>query len=785
MRREQKRKLLIQMLGWGLTLGLVSLAALVYYCDFVLLPELKILMSQAPQSQPTTIFSDVFLLKKGDIYAYSFLTERLKDLHIEFRETPDHIEWKGRHFDYPGTSMDPDPMTRADTNQAVAVSLKDDRIEGITIDGKPADAVTIEPTPVATLSGSNKTIRNYVDWEHMPAMVSMTIKAVEDQRFNEHHGFDLRSLARALWIDLKTHSLSQGGSTITQQLVKNLLGTRQKTLFRKLRELILAYLMDRTTEKEVILTKYLNEVYFGQIGALEVHGVSEAAHYFFNKELDKLTLAETALIAGVIRGPAVYSPYKHPKNALARKDVVLKKMAEQDVITKDDLKEALAQKIVFAPLSLTNNRAPYFVDYVKAKVDAVLSEHSEEPAPELSEAGDLSSAGLRIFTTLDLPLQRRADLAVASTVHDLETRFKIVRPLRLEGVLVAAEPKTGFVRALVGGRSYGETTFNRVLNMKRQVGSTFKPIAYLAALLKGTDEKGVPYTGAYMVDDEPWTYRFPNGKKSWSPRNYERGYRGHITLREAFANSINIPMARIGIDVGIDRVIDVAHKLGITEALPNVPSLVLGSVDLNPMELLRVYTTLANHGERLDMTAVRAVVDAKGITIIKDVANPSQEFDAKYVDLLADLLSSVVKEGTAKFMPALGYSKPARGKTGTTSFSRDAWFAGFSQGLVAVTWTGFDELKTPDSEDDVAARKFKSPALLTGAGAALPTWARFFAAAKPGKLVDPDPTPDPSLERLKIDRTSGLRAKSACPAELVYDEVFLPNTAPNDDCNRH
>ncbi|MBI3556777.1 MAG: hypothetical protein HY074_10980, partial [Deltaproteobacteria bacterium] len=447
-----------------------------------------------------------------------------------------------------------------------------------------------------------------------------------------------------------------------------------------------------------------------------------------------------------------------------------------------------------APLTLTNNRAPYFVDYVKAKVNAILGEHQEtalrseeagEPLSETGGADDFSSAGLRIFTTLDLPLQRRADLAVSSTVRDLETRYKIAPPLRLEGILVAAEPKTGFVRALVGGRSYGETTFNRVLNMKRQVGSTFKPIAYLAALLKGADEKGVPYSGAYMVDDEPWTYKFPNDKKSWSPRNYERGYRGHITLREAFANSINIPMARVGIDVGIDRVIDTGHKLGITEALPNVPSLVLGSVDLDPMELLRVYATFANRGEREDITAVRAIVDSKGKTVIKDVPNPSQEFDAKVIDVLNDFLSTVVKEGTAKLMPAMGYAKPARGKTGTTSFSRDAWFAGFSQGLVAITWTGFDELKTPDSEDDVAARKFKSPALLTGAGAALPTWARFFAAARPGKLVDPDPVPDSTLERFKIDRTSGLRAKSSCPAEAIYEEMFLPNTAPSADCNLH
>ncbi|MBI3543497.1 MAG: PBP1A family penicillin-binding protein [Deltaproteobacteria bacterium] len=778
MTARRKRKTLLSIVSWTLVAGFVSFAALLFYCDSLFKEDVKQLMGETPRSQPSVIYSDVYLLKKGALYEDSFLTERLKELRIDFQESPEHVEWKGRSFDYPESLLPTGSPARVAPDEPVAIEIKDGRVESISIGGRPSDAVALEPLQVATLAGAKRSIKNYVAYADIPARMRLAFVSVEDQRFLEHMGFDPRSLGRAIFVNLRHGHLSQGGSTITQQLVKNLLATPQKTFFRKLKELVLAIMMERSYTKDQILEKYLNEVYFGQVGSFEVHGVAEAAHYFFNKSLDQLTLGETALIAGLVRGPVVYSPYKHLNAALERRTVVLKKMLQQDVIAQDEYREALAQKITVVPPSLANNHAPYFVDYVKSQV--------MEEAEDQTWGGDLSSEGLRIFTTIDLPLQRRADAVVAASVREAEARYKIARPLRLESILVAADPASGHVRALVGGRSYAETTFNRVLNMKRQVGSTFKPIAYLAALLKGVDSQGRPISGAYMIEDSPWTYKFgPGQKKSWSPHNYERGYRGKITLREAFANSINIPMAKIGTDIGIDNVIDVAHKLGITQPLPNVPSLVLGSVDLNPMELLQAYSTIANRGERVELTTVRAIVRENGEPLAHFESRREQEIEPRYVDLLSDLLGTVVKEGTAKLMPTLGYSKPAHGKTGTTNFARDAWFAGFSQGLVAVTWTGFDELKTPDSEDEEGARKFKSPALLTGAGAALPTWARFFAAAKPAKTFDPETPYDSSLERIKTDRSTGLRAKSTCPSELVYDELFLPNTAPSADCNLH
>lgn len=779
MKGRRKRKRLVRALSWIVVIGLAGMAALFFYCAS-LFRELEPFMSQeqGPRSQPSTIYSDIYVVQKDADFANSFLVERLKDLRLPHEANAEKVSWKGREFEYPESILASDSPMRVAPGQRVEVTIDDNRIEKIEVEGNEVDAVALEPTPVAQLAGAARDIREYSKLSEIPTKMLEAIIAIEDQRFLEHPGFDLRSLARAFWVNVRSGSLSQGGSTLTQQLVKNLLGTRQKTLFRKARELILAILMEARYSKDTILEKYLNEVYFGQIGSLEVHGVTEAAKYFFNKPIDQLSLAEMALIAGVIRGPAVYSPYKHPKNALARKDTVLKKMEELRIISKEEYKGATVERLVFAPPSLVNNRAPYFVDYVKSQV---LDQLGDRISIE-----DLSAEGLRIFTTLDLTMQRRADQSVASTVRDLEARYKITRPVRLEGILVAADPKSGYVRALVGGRSYSETTFNRVLNMKRQVGSTFKPIAYLAAFLKGTDSSGAPYTGAYMIDDEPWTYKWQNGRKQWTPHNYEKGFRGKIPLREAFANSVNIPMAKIGVEVGIDRVIEVAHKLGIREALPNVPSLVLGSVDLEPIELLQAYTTFANRGERVELTTVRLVTDNHGAVLASFVPRVDRQFDPLVIDLLNDMLGSVVREGTAKIMPALGYAKVARGKTGTTSFYRDAWFAGFSEGLVAVTWTGFDELRIPDQNDEEGARKFKPPAQLTGAGAALPTWAKFFNAVKPSTTPSQDAlAPDSALERIKIDRKSGLRARSYCPDEFVYEELFLPNTAPGSDCNIH
>ncbi len=730
--------------------------------------ELDEIMAQTPESHPSLIYSDIFILHQNDLLSNSFLRERLSDLKINAQDTEEGLRFKIKKWDVPESILPLDSQLRPSHDSTIAVVTKGDRIDSIFVDGEQKEMIALPPTPVARLSGSTTTIREYLTIDQIPTKLLEAIIAIEDQRFLEHHGFDPKSLLRAMYINVRSLSLAQGGSTLTQQLVKNLLGTRKKTLTRKIKELVLALLVEMKYSKERILEKYLNEIYFGQIGSLEVHGVSEAARYFYNKQIDKLSLSEIAMMAGVIRGPAYYSPYKNKERALERKNTVLKKMYELNIITQNEYNSAIKDTMVFAPPMAGINRAPYFVDYVKAQILSELK--------DIINAEDLSSSGFNVYTTIDLPLQKRADEAVSKTVNEMETRFKITRPLRLEGLLISAEYSTGFVRALVGGRNYIETSFNRALNMKRHVGSSFKPIVYLASFLKGADVSGNQYSPAYMLDDEPWTYEYD--EKKWSPKNYEKSYRGHIPLREAFINSINIPMAKIGMDVGLDSIVDLAAKLGIQTNLPKIPAVVLGAIELTPMELLQVYTVFANRGERVDLTTVRTVTDASNKILARYHPQALQIVEPKYVDVLNDLLHAVTTEGTSKSLPQLGYTKYTAGKTGTTNFYRDAWFNGFSQGLTTVTWLGFDELKIPDEDDAKEIRKFKSPAQLTGAGAALPIWASYMKASRPSEESYEDAKPDSSTTKYLINKTTGCIAANEDPKENTFESLFLSGTEP-------
>lgn len=763
--RTRRRRIVFTALSWGIVASVLSLAGLFLY-SWLTFREITELMEQEAVSQPTLIYSDLFVVKKGGSFTETFLKERLKSVHTTYQEKLDgsryELQWIAPGFSYPNALIETidKNATLPNAGDSIQIIADADQISEIRVAGVEVSSVVIEPDLIAQLAGSNRSIRDYVKLDDIPTVLKEAIISVEDMRFRDHFGFDLRSLARALWIDLKNRNLSQGGSTITQQLVKNLMKAHKKTLSRKTRELILALFIEARYEKERILEKYLNEVYFGQIGSLEVHGVSEAAKYFFGKPLSHLTIAEMALIAGVIRGPTVYSPYKHLNRSLIRKDVVLKKLWEQHYIAQSEYESAKSETLHFSSVRQGRNEAPYYVDYVKSELTRELKDRISED--------EIGTQGFRIFTFLDMTLQRRADAAVSKTIKDLEARFKVKRPQRLEGLLVSANSKLGTLLAIVGGHNYEETTFNRVLNMKRPVGSTFKPIAYLAALLKGKDSQGINVTPSYLVEDAPFTYEYEGQK--WTPRNYDKTYRGKVTLRDAFAQSLNIPMAKIGTDAGLNRIIEVASKLGISSKLQPVPSLVLGAFDVGAVELLQVYSTFANRGVLIPLTTLNAVFDKDGNALYQRPARPLQVFDTPVIDLLNSLLRSVTLEGTAKALPKLGYSKPSYGKTGTTNFYRDSWFAGFSEGISTVTWIGFDTVDQKSQEQN------KIP--LTGAAAALPLWAQFYSAAKVSKLPSEEAPLDSSIEKVNIDRTRNCKSTGATPQAHKLDEFYLPGTSP-------
>lgn len=714
---------------------------------------------------PTRIYSDVSRVVLGQTRAS--VLETLRSVSHEPHVSDDSISFVLRNQDFPDYLLPDGHLTAKLGGKSITLefdgSESSSTLERInTALGEVSD-LYLAPVLIATLArgedGADPTqVRTLLLLEDVPTTVWQAIIATEDQHFLAHKGLDPRGFARAIWINLKTLSFSQGGSTLTQQLVKNLLARRTKNIFKKLNEIFLAMALEAKYDKERILERYLNEVYLGQIGNLEIHGVAEGARYFFGKRLDQLNMGETAFMAGLIRGPGYYSPYKHMDRAVAREKFVLKRMVETGHIAPEEAKLAERLPIRLAPPPTSQNASPYFVDFVKAEmVKKLESQYTEE---------EIFAAGMRVYTTLDPRFATYAQEAVTQGLSDLEHRLGKPEGIPgLQAALATVDHKMGFVRALVGGRNFSESNFNRILNTKRQVGSTFKPFVYLAALREGVDAHGVPYGGAYPLEDAPLTLTYANNIKSWSPRNYENEFKGWVTMRQALAFSLNTATARLGASVGLPKIIETARALGVESNLPSVPSLILGAAELSPIELLSAYSVIANRGIHDELTVLRGIVKMDGDRYPRFIYNPRQVFEPGPIDLLADLMKSVFSEGTAKSATAWGFSRPAAGKTGTTSNHRDSWFAGFTPEFTTVVWVGIDK---GANINDKGQEEIK----LTGAGSALPIWVDFMKRALRGKpIMDFDSSS--LFEPTRINKFTGLPAESDCSDEFVITENYL------------
>ncbi|MEO5968314.1 MAG: PBP1A family penicillin-binding protein [Bdellovibrionia bacterium] len=760
------------------SIGLAAGTAFVVYLGS-LYNQLTLAFSQEEQFVPTRIYSDVSQILVSQPRAY--IERKLKSLGYNYKSNPDSIQFTLHPVNYPpylipegnpmldlvdvsGPPGSPNAKEKPITLQFESKGHTSP-LQSIEIASHQLTDIYLEPEQIATLSRGGevkKEIRSSLKFSEIPAPVWKAIIAVEDQHFLEHKGLDPRGIARAFWVNLKTFSLAQGGSTITQQLVKNLMARHTKNLFRKLNELVLAVLLELRFDKEEILERYLNEVYLGQVGSLEIHGVAEGAQYFFGKNIEDLNLAEITLMAGLIRGPGYYSPYRYHKRAIERQRLVLRKMVETGQIAEAEAKAAASMPIQLAPPQNSATKAPYFSDYVKAEILRLLKDKMNEQ--------EVVSAGFHVYTTLNTDINEHAQRAVSEGITQLEGRLKLLPEERLEGALATVEQKTGYVRALVGGRNYSQSNFNRILNMKRQVGSTFKPVVYLTAFQQKQDAQGIPYGPGYPIEDRPWTLNYDRGNQSWSPSNYEKGFRGWITLKTALINSVNVAASKLGYAVGIDKVIQTARALGVESYLPNVPSLSLGVAELSPIELLRLYSTLGNRGLQNELTVVRGITQGNGQGYARFTNYPKQVADTASVDLLTDVLQGVFTEGTARKAGKMGFVQPAAGKTGTTNNHRDAWFAGYTPQLTAVVWVGLDQSTTG---------KKKSKVSLTGASGALPIWVSFMKAA----LANTQPTPfpqSPLLVSLPIDTHTGKAAKDDCPKSQVSIEKYIQENEPHD-----
>jgi penicillin-binding protein 1B len=639
----------------------------------------------------------------------------------------------------------------------IRLVMDGDRVARVIRDGRDVETAALEGEVLTGGIGRPGEEYRPLRLDEVPRTLVDAVLAAEDRRFFEHGPIDLPSLARAAWTNLREGRVAQGGSTITQQLVKIRLLTPERTAMRKLQEAWLALLIECRYSKSQILEAYLNEIYLGQRGPLVIRGVGAAARAYFGKEVHQLTAGEAATIAGMVRAPNTYSPALNPARARERRDAVLARMRELGMLS-DSAYQRARREPVRAPASpAAAQDAPYFADAVRQE----LEQRFEEPFLRRQE-------GMRIFTTLDPVLQRFAENAVARGLDRLETsvpRLRRARPsARLQAALVALDPASGEVRALVGGRDYRTSQFNRALMARRQPGSAFKPFVYAAAI---SPRNGQPrFTAASIVDDSPITIQV--GGIPWTPRNYEDRYEGRVTLQRALEQSLNSATVRIAQAVGFREVAATAHAFGFGDNLAPVPAAALGAFEVTPLELARAYLPFANAGVRPgQITTVRAVYQGgdRPVTPAADeppvrVLTPAEAY------VMTTLLEGVIRSGTGAAAQALGVSGDVAGKTGTTNEGRDAWFVGYSSRLLAVVWVGFDD---------------GQPLLLSGAQAALPIWADFMRQARETYPAPSFSVPE-GVTFVDIDATNGKRANAFCP--LVVREAFLAGTEPGP-CEEH
>jgi penicillin-binding protein 1A len=584
--------------------------------------------------------------------------------------------------------------------------------------------------------------RTPVSLTDVPAMLINALIATEDTRFYTHHGLDPRGIARAFTRNIRARKVLEGGSTLTQQLAKVLFLTPERSYTRKLKEMTLALRIEQRYTKQEILSLYLNQIYFGS-GA---YGVESAAQIYFGKSVKELDMAECALLAGLPRSPKYYSPFKAPENARGRRAYVLNRMVATGVITRAQADDAKREPLPSQPTVKVGGPAPYFVEYIRQKVE------------ERFGASILYSGGLNIYTSINDDLQKYAEQAVKEGLEKIEARHRNTGASPpLQAALIATEPLTGHILAMVGGRDFSESQFNRAWQALRQPGSAFKPVIFAAALERG-------FGATDILDDSPLTIKVDR-KKNWTPENFTHTYQGLVTLRKALAQSLNVPTVKLLEKIGVDETIQYARKFGIRSPLTHYLSLALGSSDVTLFELTSAYAVFANHGTKLGPISILMITDSSGRILYTNDALPVQVMKPETAYLITNLLRGVIERGTGWKARELG--RPAAGKTGTTNDYRDAWFMGYTPNLVAGVWVGYDDHRSIGPKE-------------TGARAALPIWLAFMKKAHAEREAEDFSVPEGIIFK-QVDPKTGLLSTDTCPSSIR--EAFLPGTEPRKYCD--
>ncbi len=632
------------------------------------------------------------------------------------------------------------------------LAFRGGRLAALEHEGSPVGRASWGPEFLSSMAGAGRQKVRHIPLEEMPRQLVEAVLAAEDQRFHSHFGVDLLTASRAVAVNLWNWDFGQGGSTLTQQLVKNHLLTPEKRLSRKAKEIYFSMLLERRFSKEEILELYLNQIYLGQIGGFAIHGFGQAALSFFGKEVSELSLSETAALVGMIPAPNRYSPYRNAKAVLSRRGYVLDRMEAEGFINARQKAESKTQNLRFRPASFQeSSQAPYFVDYV-----ADLLERDYQ----LSADGN---AEVAVYSTLDPALQRLAFQAVRQGLTEVEKQVagRKAKP-QPQAALIALDPQSGEILAWIGGRDYTDSPFNRAVYAFRQPGSTMKPFV-LAAALQRSLSGALPLTLSSWIQDEPYTFEYEH--QTYSPSNYGNRYHGMVTLRQALAQSLNVPTVKLAEMVGFKGLLDAYHRMDLGSDWKAYPSLALGTFELSLLELSQAYQVLANQGRLVPLSAIRRV-EEKGRESKPSVSRQARQvFDRGVAFLVTSALQSVLEEGTGQRVRQLGFRLPAAGKTGST---QDSWFVGFTPELLCAVWVGTDG--PPELH-------------LDGSRAALPIWARFMQGAQSAGYLSPGRplAVPPEVEQVAIDEETGLRATAHC--EKVRQEFFLRGTAPPYYCS--
>ena len=671
-----------------------------------------------------------------------------------------------------GIEIRPGPASYHSAEAAV-VRLREGQVEQITGADDQHDelaAYELEPQLVTALSDSElRAKRRLVSFNEIPKVMIDAVLAIEDRRFFQHSGVNYYRLMEAALVDVRSGRHEQGGSTLTMQIARGFFLSPQKTIKRKLAEMLIAIELEQRLSKPQLFEMYANSVYMGQRGSFTIQGFGEASQAYFGKDIKNLTLPEAALLAGMIQRPNYLSPYKYPERALERRNLVFDSMVDTGAITRDQANKAKATPLKLAPPNVEASDAPYFVDLVKDIL-----------APRFPER-DISEHGYRIYTTLDPQLQEAAAEAVQTGVKLIDAKVEKLRTKRTkvgtgktakwettvqqgpmaQVALVAMDPHSGKVLALVGGRNYGFSQLNHAV-ARRPTGSIFKPFVYAAAINTGLDGNPV-LTPASVVDDSPTTFSY--GDQIYEPRNYKEEYHGPVSATYALSHSLNNATVKVAEMTGYDKVATLARAAGI-KSVQATPAIALGAYDATPIDMASAYTIFANGGVKVTPLLVTSVRDAQGDMIQDDTAESHQVLDPRVAYIMTSMMETVMNSGTAAGVRARGFTAPAAGKTGT---SHDGWFAGYTSNLLCIVWVGFDDY---------------SDLRLSGADTAAPIWAEFMKKA----VTMPEyqgvrPFAQPSgVVDVKLDKVTNRLATPTCPDDYVA--AFLAGTEPTDTCDQ-